>query len=147
MARADRLISIVAIAVALALFAVTFSFPSPDIVRTSPGFLPRIYIGLFIIFAVVLFMQTRSRNKEADSKVTFDRFSFVLMIVFGIYLLSMIVLGFYLSTLLLIAVLLWLSRIRVWWIIVSMPLIVLLFVYIVFSELLNVNLPLGLLFS
>lgn len=147
MARADRFISVLAIAVALALLAVTFSFPTPDIVRTSPGFLPRIYIGLFLIFAVVLFMQTRSRKKEADSKVTFDRFSFILMVVFGLYLLSMIVLGFYLSTLLLIAVLLWLSKIRAWWVIVSMPLVVLLFVYIVFSELLNVNLPLGLLFS
>lgn len=141
---------IVSIAIGGFFYFMTFGFPAIETDILGPAFLPRFYCILLILFGLILVIQAAVK-KEAEEKNAEKRSNTYIYglsaigIVF-LYILFLPYVGFYISTVLAMLALLYFSKIRKLLVLVSVPLGVILFIYVIFEILLKVPVPTGSLF-
>ncbi|MFC0273388.1 tripartite tricarboxylate transporter TctB family protein [Metabacillus herbersteinensis] len=128
-------------------YAQSYQIKEVNVAEIGPIIMPRIYCGLLIVLGGIVVIQgllDKSAKEERENTMGYAAASmgFVLL-----YILLIPFTGFYLSTVLLVAGLLFFSKVRNKILLISVPLGATLFIYIGFEKLLKVAIPIGSLFS
>lgn len=138
---------IVSIAVGGFFYFLTFSFPDIELDVLGAEFLPRLYSILLILFGLILLVQAvvkkDSEEKDDEQKPSTYIYGLSTIAIVLLYILILPYVGFYISTILAMLALLYFSKVRKVLVLVSVPLGVILFIYVVFEILLKVPVPTG----
>lgn len=134
------------ILIAALFFYQTYSFPHSSIQLTGPEFMPRVYCMIMIILGVILIISSIKQGEDIEEKQSMI-YSIIAMAITGVYVFMIPISGFYLTTAVLLIVLLLFAKVRSIVTLLSVPAGVLLFIFFFFERMLNVNVPLGSLFS
>ncbi|QQK78829.1 tripartite tricarboxylate transporter TctB family protein [Salicibibacter cibi] len=145
MKRVDLISSIIVMAVAIFFLYQTFGFPATGTdSETGPEFIPRIFSTLLMILGIILFIKSFITKEEAPTtKVKMIALTIGILFV---YLLLINFLGYYSSTILFVLVLLLITNIRKIAFLITVPIMVALFIFVFFENLLTVPIPTGILF-
>lgn len=135
----DRAVAIVFMFISGYFFYQTFALPHDSVVY------PRFIIGIMFLMALLLFIQSFMKQagsgKDIFGHVVWKRFIVVFVMTFS-YIVFINLLGFFTSTFMYLGILMFLLRVDLKVISLSVP-IFLLILYLVFKTMLNVPLPQG----
>ncbi|MFC7062424.1 tripartite tricarboxylate transporter TctB family protein [Halobacillus seohaensis] len=127
-------------------FYETISFPSSELQMTSAAFIPRVYCIIMLILSAFLIASSFKGEEEGESKPSF-LYSFIAIGLTVIYVALIPFIGFFITTLLFIVSLLVFAKVKSYIILSSVPIGTLAFIYIFFVKILNVSLPVGIVFQ
>ena len=108
---------------------------------TSPALIPRIWIAVLIVSCVILIIQTR--NKSFIKASGSPKIVFIIIFLLGVYLVAMQWSGYYFITPVFILSTMHLLKYRNGPIMITAAFGFVLFSYLVFNQLLHIELPLG----
>jgi len=136
--------------IGLIFFIITFSFPPPSpILRavTDASTIPRVWFYALCVAVVLSVIPIVTGKNDPDLKFgNIRRLTLVIAtLVIGVSLINII--GYYISMAVVTAVIMWLLGSRNKIELISVPIGWVLFSYFVFARLLNVRLPVGIIFS
>ncbi len=138
----DQFISGGILSVSLFFLYQTFLFQIPESVNiTSPALIPRIWIAILVFLSILLVV--RSKNKEEETGKTFIGTVLLIIAFLIIYLVAMQWVGYYVTTPLFILSAMYLLNYRKTSIMVINAFGFVLFSYLIFNQLLHIDLPLG----
>lgn len=141
MRTANLISSLMVIALAGAVYAMTLSFPNLQGSETGPAFFPRLLSGLLCILGIILLAQSlRDRHSKPEEPLLGVIIIMGLMLV---YLFLFTWFGFTLSTPVVVFAFLLYVRVKKWIPLIALPAGVTLFIYLLFVKFLGVPLPSG----
>lgn len=149
MKQIDIVWSFITIAIAVFCLSVTYSFPNVTSNEISHASIPRFYAIALIILAIVLLIKTlksKANYKENSIRSGWKQVFLIISIMF-LYILLIPIFGFYPMTILFVIGALFIGKIRRFILLLTIPISVVLFVYIFFEKILRVPLPYGSFFS
>ncbi len=148
MKKVSTVICVVMMSISLMVFLIARSFPSDQYGGVpGPGFFPIILSVIVFVLGIVLLI---SQLHEPDTPVRFickeNFLVFFTMLIFVFYLVLMGLVGFSIATPLFLISIFWLFGVRKWWVNIVASLMTTAITYLVFSRILAVILPTGVLF-
>lgn len=147
MKTANLVSSLIAIGIAAFFIIMTFQFRDIDFQDTGPAFMPRMYAGMLVILALLLFVNTiRSKEHSKQDKSNL-KLVFVTMLLITILISLTPLLGFYILTPIAVFIFLKICKEKSLYIQIGLPIGVVLFVYVLFQKILLVPIPTGTIFQ
>ncbi|MFD1067031.1 tripartite tricarboxylate transporter TctB family protein [Oceanobacillus locisalsi] len=126
------------------VFFYTNSFPSTPGEDVGSAFMPKIYASFLTILGVILLFKSIFINNEEGKGNIVKIIMYIL--TFTIFIILIPILGFYVSAIIFLIMLLVISKERNKFYYLILPIGIIVFIYLLFQQLLNVPLPEGLLF-
>lgn len=131
-------------------YILTYGFPDIETDILGPGFLPKLYSILLVIFGLILIINAIVKRKREANEVKSTNYSYLYglasMLIVFVYILVLPYIGFYISTILVMLALLYFLKIRNYIILFSVSLGTVIFLFTIFEKLLKVPIPSGSLF-
>lgn len=131
-------------------YILTYGFPDIETDILGPGFLPKLYSILLVIFGLILIINAIVKRKSEINEVKSTNHSFLYglasMLIVFVYILVLPYIGFYISTILVMLALLYFLKVRNYIILFSVSLGTVIFLFTIFEKLLKVPIPSGSLF-
>ncbi len=145
MKKANQIASLIGIAIAMFFFVLTFQFKQIEYQDTGPALMPRLYSGVLIVLALILFFnsyRTKEKVEKGNVKMALITMALVLTIVVLIP-----IIGFYIITPIVIFVFLKICQQTNKKILFGLPIGVVLFIFVFFQKILSVPIPTGIFFQ
>lgn len=148
MKTANLVSSMIAILIAAFFFIMTFQFKEINVQDTGPAFLPRLYAGILVILAILLFINSyKSKTPKNEDTSTNFKLVFITMVLM-IGLISLIpIIGFYIATPIAVFIFLKIFKQKNLFLLIGLPIGIVVCVYLLFQRILLVPLPSGIIFQ
>jgi putative tricarboxylic transport membrane protein len=142
MKRANIAAGFILLTISILAYLTAAQFPTTGS-ETDPGTFPMLLSIILGGLTILLLIQTAVKRTVDSDEHGPVRHPLLSMAVILLYLLAVERVGFFIATPLIIVLFLLLSKIRNWILVVSLPIGLTLFIYVLFEKLLSVPLPNG----
>jgi uncharacterized membrane protein len=134
-------------AVSTAFFFIALRYPPGVSGTTGPGFFPMILSGIVFLLAVLLFLNIRKESGEPVHLFSKKNATvFLGLFITVLYVVLMSIVGFPIATLVYLFGLMMFFQVKSWKILIAVPVLTTAILYGVFTRLLSVQFPRGILF-